>query len=592
MIRKALMAACALGALAMAGTADAAKHNGKRHAAKEQAEPVFDLVIHGGTIYDGAGGAPYVGDVAIKGDRIVYVGKGPAPGLSFNTIDAKGKAVSPGFVNMLSWATESLMIDGRGQSDLRQGVTLEVFGEGESMGPLTPTMKSLGEKRQGDFKYPITWTSLDQYLTMLQHKGVSMNVASFVGAATVRENELGERDIQPTPAQMTRMRGLVKKAMEDGALGVGASLIYAPANYARTPELSAMASESAKCGGVYIAHMRSEGDRLLEAVDETLRIGRESGGPVRIYHMKAAGKPNWAKEDTFIDRIEKARASGQRVSANMYTYTAGATGLDAAMPPWVQDGGLEAWIERMKDPKVRTKLLAEMRDPNPKYENLYLRAGPEGTLLLGFKNDKLKPLTGRTLASVAEERHESPEDAAIDLVIEDGSRVGVAYFLMSEDNVKRQLTLPWVSFGSDADAEEPTGVFLKSQPHPRSYGNFARVLGHYVRDEKVLTLPDAIRRLSALPSQELALKDRGMLKKGYFADVVVFDPTTIADHATYPKPQQFATGVEDVLVNGKLALKDGEPTGAATGRVVRGRAWKGWKGGGCKASAKMWRWYQ
>jgi N-acyl-D-amino-acid deacylase len=590
MIRKALMAACALGVLAMAGSADAAKK--KHHGVREQPETVFDLVIHGGTIYDGSGGQPFVGDVAIKGDRIVYVGKGPAPGLAFNTIEAKGKAVSPGFVNMLSWATESLMVDGRGQSDLRQGVTLEVFGEGTSMGPITPAMKKRDQARQGDFKYPITWNTLDQYLTMLEKKGVSMNVASFIGAATVRDMELGEKDIQPTPAQLKRMRATVHKAMEEGALGVGASLIYTPANYAKTPELSALASESAMCGGEYIAHMRSEGDRLLEAVDETLQIGRESGGPVRIYHMKAAGKPNWEKEDAFIAKIETARAHGQRVSANMYTYTAGATGLDAAMPPWVQDGGLEAWIARMKDPKVRAKLIGEMRDPHPKYENLYLRAGAEGTLLLAFKNPKLKPLTGRTLASVAEERHESPEDAAIDLVIEDGSRVGVAYFLMSEDNIKRQLALPWVSFGSDEGAEQPSGVFLLSQPHPRAYGNFARVIGHYVRDEKALTMPEAIRRLSALPSKELALKDRGMLAKGYFADVVVFDPEKVQDHATFPKPQQFATGIEDVLVNGKLALKDGEPTGAPTGRVVRGRAWKGWKGGGCKASAKSWSWYQ
>jgi N-acyl-D-amino-acid deacylase len=425
---------------------------------------------------------------------------------------------------------------------------------------------------------------------MLEKKGVSMNVASFIGAATVRDMELGEKDIQPTPAQLKRMRATVHKAMEEGALGVGASLIYTPANYAKTPELSALASESAMCGGEYIAHMRSEGDRLLEAVDETLQIGRESGGPVRIYHMKAAGKPNWEKEDAFIARIETARAQGQRVSANMYTYTAGATGLDAAMPPWVQDGGLEAWIARMKDPKVRAKLIGEMRDPHPKYENLYLRAGPEGTLLLAFKNPKLKPLTGRTLASVAEERHESPEDAAIDLVIEDGSRVGVAYFLMSEDNVRKQVVLPWVSFGSDEAGEAPEGVFLLAAAHPRAYGNFARVLGEYTRKQHLMSLEAAIHKLSMLPADNLSLADRGRLKPGAFADVVVFDPETIQDHATYDKPHQLSTGVSQVIVNGKFALRDGKATGAPTGRVVRGRAWTGVAGGGCRKSASDWTW--
>ncbi len=591
-MRKHVMTTAAVTVLAVAlisGSALAAKH-GAKHPAREQAEPVFDLVIHGGTIYDGSGGAPYVGDVAIKGDRIVYVGKGPAPGLTFNEIDAKGKAVAPGFINMLSQAQESLLVDGRGQSDLRQGVTLEVMGEGDSMGPITPAMARLEETRQGDIKYRIDWSTLDQFLTKLQKKGVSMNVASFIGATTPRRVVLGERDVQPTPAQLKQMRKLVHDAMEDGAMGVGASLIYSPASYARTPELMALAQESGKCGGIYIAHMRSEGDRLLEAVDETVAIARSSGAPAEIWHLKAAGKSNWNKLEPLIEKVEAARKSGVRISANMYTYTAGATGLDAAMPPWVQNGGLEAWIEHLKDPATRAKVIAEMRNEHPGWENLYGHAGAEGTLLLGFKNEKLKPLTGKTLAEVARMRGQSPEDTAIDLVIEDGSRVGVAYFLMSEDNVKRQLTLPWVSFGSDEQAEEPTGVFLKSQPHPRAYGNFDRVIGHYVRDEHVLSLPEAIRRLSNLPARDLSLKDRGMLKKGYFADVVVFDPATVADHATFPRPQQFSTGVIDVLVNGKIALKDGEPTGAASGRVVRGRAWKGYKGGGCKASAKAWTW--
>jgi N-acyl-D-amino-acid deacylase len=578
-MRKFLMGACALAALA-AGAATA------KPAAKG---PAYDVILKGGTIYDGSGHAPFVGDVAIRGDRIAYVGP-HAPGRAAKVVDAHGMAVSPGFVNMLSHEEESVFVDGRGQSDLRQGVTLEVMGEGDSMGPVTPQMAKLGETRQSDVQYPIDWTTLDQYLRKIQAKGVSMNVASFVGATTLRIHELGEADVQPTPEQLARMRALVHQAMEDGALGVGAAIIYAPSSYSKTPELAALAEESAKCGGIYIAHMRSEGDRLLEAVDETIAIAKQSGAPAEIWHLKAAGKANWGKLDEVIAKVEAARASGTRISANMYTYTAGATGLDAAMPPWVQEGGIEAWVARMKDPAVRARLLADMRDPHPKWENLYLHAGPDGTLLLAFKTDKLKPLTGKTLAEVAKMRGESPEDAAIDLVIEDGTRVGVAYFLMSEDNVKKQIALPWVSFGSDEGAEQPDGVFLKAKPHPRAYGNFARVLGHYVRDEKVITLQEAVRKLAALPASDLSLKDRGRLKTGYYADVVMFDPATVADHATYDKPQQYATGVIDVLVNGQFALKDGEPTGAATGRVVRGRAWTGQAGGGCRASSKDWTW--
>jgi N-acyl-D-amino-acid deacylase len=551
--------------------------------------PAYDLVVRGGTIYDGSGRDGFIGDVAVRGDRIVYVGP-RAPGRARAVVDARGEAVAPGFVNMLSWATESLLVDGRGESDLRQGVTLEVFGEGESMGPLTPTMKTLAVQRQGDIKYPISWTTLGEYLGTLQERGIAPNVASFVGATTVRVHELGEQDVDPTPEQLARMRGLVRAAMEDGALGVGASLIYSPANYAETPELAALAEEAGRCGGIYIAHMRSEGDRLLEAVDETIAIARASGAPAEIYHLKAAGRANWSKLEPVIARIEQARADGVRITADMYTYTAGATGLDAAMPPWVQNGGLEAWIARMKDPAVRARVIADMRDPAPKWENLYRHAGSAGMILLGFKNEKLKPLTGKTLAEVAAMRGVSPEDAAIDLVIEDGSRVAVAYFLMSEDNVKREVALPWMSFGSDAESQAPEGVFLKSQPHPRAYGNFARVLGRYVRDEKVTTLPDAVRRLSGLPAANLNLKDRGLLKSGYYADVVVFDPATIQDHADFAKPQQFATGVRDVLINGRMALKAGEPTGAATGRVVRGRAWTGYRDGGCRRAAGDWAW--
>ena len=543
----------------------------------------YTLLIRGGTIYDGSGGKPYVGDVALKGDRIAYVGP-HAPGRAARVVDAKGKAVSPGFVNMLSWATESLIADGRGVSDTMQGVTLEVMGEGDSMGPLTPRMKQLAVKRQGDIKYPIRWTTLGQYLEYLQRKGITPNVASFIGATTVRVHELGEKDVDPTPAQLGRMRALVRQAMKEGALGVGSSLIYSPATYAETPELVAITSEAAKCGGMYISHMRSEGNKLLEAIDELITISRESGAPAEIYHFKQAGQPNWDKLDAAIARVEAARAKGQRITADMYSYTAGATGLDAAMPSWVQSGGLEEWIKRLKDPSVRARLVKEMRTPSNDWENLLLLSGsPDRVLLAAFKNPKLKPLTGKTLAEVAKMRGKSAEETAMDLVIEDGSRVGTIYFIMNEDNVKREIGLPWMSFGSDEASEAPEGVFLKSNSHPRAYGNVARVLGHYVRDEKAATLPDVIRRLTSLPATNLGVKERGALKAGYYGDVVVFDPATIPDHATFENSKQLATGVSDVFINGVQVLRNGKHTGAKPGRFVHGPGWTGWPGGGaCK----------
>ncbi|HKC03819.1 MAG TPA: D-aminoacylase [Sphingomicrobium sp.] len=545
------------------------------------APPVrYSTIIRGGTIYDGSGGAPYVGDVAIGGDKIVYVGP-HAPGRAARVVDARGKAVSPGFINMLSWATESLIADGRGVSDTVQGVTLEVMGEGDSMGPWSPEMNRLALKRQGDIKYPIRWTTLGQYLEYLQRKGVSPNVASFVGATTVRVHELGEKDVDPTPEQLKRMRAIVRQAMKEGALGVGSSLIYAPASYAETPELTAITSEAGKCGGMYISHMRSEGNKLLEAIDELIAISRESGAPAEIYHFKQGGQQNWAKLDAAIARVEAARASGLRITADMYTYPAGATGLDAAMPTWVQSGGLEEWIKRLKDPPIRARLLTEMRTPSNDWENLLLLAGsPDRVLLIAFKNPKLKPLTGKTLAEVAKMRGTSPEETAMDLVIEDDSRVGTVYFLMSEDNIKREVGLPWMGFGSDEASEVPAGVFLKSSSHPRAYGNVARVLGHYVRDEKAATLPDAIRRLTSQPAANLGIRQRGSLKPGFYADVVVFDPARIQDHATFEKPKQLATGVDDVFVNGVQVLKAGKHTGAKPGRFVRGPGWTGWPGGG------------
>ena len=547
-----------------------------------------ELIIRNGLIYDGSGKAPYPGDVAIDGDRIAYVGP-HAPGHGRTEIDVHGKAVAPGFINMLAHPEESLLVDGRAPSDLVQGVTLEVMGE-DSMGPLTPAMKDETVRQQVDIHYAVDWTTLGEYLEKLERKGISPNVASFVGAGTVRINVLGEDDVQPSVEQLLQMRKLVHQAMEEGALGVTTALIYNPNTYAKTPELIALADESAKCGGMYIAHMRSEGDRLVEGVQETIDIAKASGAPAEIYHLKAAGQAKWGKLDTVIRKVEAARAAGVRITADMYTYTAGATGLDAAMPPWVQEGGLDKWIERMKDPTVRARVVADMRDPSPSWENILQRAGPKGALLLEFKNPKLKPLAGKTLDEVAKMRGVSPEEAAMDLVVEDGSRVGVAYFLMSEDNVRREVALPWVSFGSDAAAPAPEGIFLQSSEHPRAYGNFVRVLAKYVRDEKVISLQEAIRKLSAFPAQNLSLKSRGMLREGYFADVVVFDPATVQDHATYDNPHQLATGMDDVWVNGVQALRDGKATRAPSGRVVRGRSWTGLPGGGCRDSSQKWTW--
>ncbi len=551
--------------------------------------PEFDLVIQGGRIFDGTGGPSYLGDVGIRGARIVYVGP-PRPMRAKQVIDAHGQAVSPGFVNMLSQAQESMLVDGREESDLYQGVTLEVMGEGDSMGPVTDQMAARNESRESDIKYPINWRTLGQYLQAREQAGTSLNIASFVGATTVRDFVLGEGDVQPSPEQLQRMRALVRQAMEEGALGVSSALIYTPATFAKTDELAALAAEAGMCGGIYITHMRSEGDRLLEAVDETISIARQSGAPAEIYHLKAGGKSNWPKLDEVIAKVNAARKSGVRITADMYTYTAGGTGLDAAMPPWVREGGLEAWTQRMKNPEVRARVAKEMNDPQAGYENLYLKAGPDGMILAAFKSEKLKPLTGKSLTEVANMRHESPEDTAMDLVIEDGSRVGVIYFVMSEDNVRKESMLPWMSFGSDGEAPSPEGIFLESSAHPRAYGNFAKLLAKYVRTDKAVTLQDAIHRLTDLPAANLSLKDRGLLKESYFADIVVFDPNKIQDHSTYVKPHQLASGVKDVIVNGQLALSDGFATGAHSGQFVRGRAWSDGKGGGCRASAKDWPW--
>ncbi len=534
--------------------------------------PQYDLVIRHGTVYDGTGAAGVVQDLAIQADRIAARGD-LATARGRQEIDASGLAVTPGFIDMLNHSETSLIADGRSQGMIRQGVTLAVFGEG-SMGPLSEQMKKDQKERQGDIKFDITWTTLGENLDHLVQLGISTNVASFVSAATVRAHEIGYDNRPPTAEELDRMRGHVRKAMDEGAMGLTTALIYVPGLFAKTDELVELAKVASQSGGMYISHMRSEGNRLLEAIDETLTIARQAHIRAEIYHLKASGESNWPKMAVAIEKIEAAQKEGLEITADMYTYTAGSTGLDAAMPPWVQEGGYKAWALRLQDQRVRTRVRQEMTTPQDVWENLMLAAGGEGMLLVGFKNEALRQYAGKTLAEVARLRGTSVQDTAMEIVVEDGSRVQVVYFLMSEENVRRQITLPWVSFGSDASSMAPEGVFVKTSTHPRAYGNFARLLGKYVRDEHVIPLEEAVRKLTSLPAATLRIKERGRLAPGYFADVVVFDPKTIADHATYEKPHQYATGMRHVWVNGVQVLKDGEHTGQKPGKVVRGPGWR------------------
>jgi N-acyl-D-amino-acid deacylase len=528
----------------------------------------FDVVIRGGTVYDGSGGPPRRADVGVRGDRIEAVSDlaaAPADAV----LDAAGLAVAPGFVNMLSWATDDLLADPRSQGDIRQGVTTEVFGEGESYGPWSEPMKVRRRAMQGDFKYEITWTTLADYLRLLERRGVAPNVASFVGTGTIREHVVGLDDGRPTPAQLDEMRELVRRAMEDGALGVGSSLIYAPDSFNSPEDLVELAKVAARHGGRYITHMRSEGDRLLEAVDETIGVARAAGIPAEIYHLKAAGEANWPKLERVIDKVEAARREGLEITADMYTYTAGATGFDACLPPWSREGGWSRTFERIRDGETRSRMLQDMRAPAEGWENVCQLAGsPEKILLSAFRSEPLKPLAGKTLAQVAAARGRSPEETILDLVLVDESRIGVVFFMISEENVRRQVRLPWVAFGSDAGSMAPEGIFLKSSTHPRAYGNFARLLGRYVRDEKLVPLEEAVRRLTSFAAENLGLERRGRLEPGYFADVVVFDPAAVADRATYESPHQYSVGVRDVLVNGVAVLRQGEHTGALPGRAL------------------------
>src|SRR5437762_10022935 len=510
----------------------------------------FDVIVKNGTVYDGTGSEGQHVDVAIRGDRIAGIGDFKNA-TAKTIIDAKELAVAPGFINMLSWSNESLIQDGRSQSEIREGVTTEIMGEGESMGPLNDDLKKRMVQQQADIKFDIKWNTLAEYLRYLEGRGVSCNVASFLGAATVREYVIGFEDKQPTPQQLDQMRDVVRQAMGEGALGIGSALMYPPAFYAKTDELIELCKVAAKYQGKYISHMRNEGNQLLEALDELLRISREAGIPAELYHIKAAGQPNWGKIDDLLSRIEAARKDGLKITADLYTYTAGGTGLDASLPPWTEDGGYPALFKRLRDPATREKIKVQVQTPSDEWENMYLAAGgPEHILLVGFKSEKLKPLTGKTLAEVAKMRGKDPIDTAMDLIAEDESRIGTIYFIITEENIKKELTKPWIAFGSDEASQAPEGVFLKSNPHPRAYGNFARVLGKYVRDEKMIPLAEAIRRLSALPATNLGLDHRGFLQEGMFADVVVFDPATISDRATFEKPHQYAVGVKHVFVNG------------------------------------------
>ncbi len=534
----------------------------------------FDVLIKNGQLIDGSGNPSYIGDIGINGDTIAAIGtlKNATGKLE---IDATGLVVAPGFINMLSWAVESLIEDGRSLSDIKQGVTLEVFGEGMSMGPLSETLKQQMAASQGDIKYDIDWSTLDEYLESLVNRGISPNVASFIGATTVRINHIGYEDRAPTDEEMISMKAMVREAMEEGAMGVGSSLIYAPAFYSSTEELIELCKVSSEYDGMYISHMRSEGNRILESIDELMKIANDANIRAEIYHLKMSGKDNWHKYDDVVKKIDSARTAGLHITTDMYNYVAGATGLDASMPPWVQEGGYDKWAERLKDPKIRKRVYKEMTTDTDEWENLMFGAGTaDNLLLIGFKNDSLRHYTGKTLTEVAKIHGKSPEETAMDLVIADGSRVGTVYFLMSEENVKKQIALPYMSFGSDAESSAPEGVFLESSAHPRAYGNFSRVLGKYVRDEKVISMEEAIRKLTALPASNLKIKNRGSLAEGYFADIAIFNPETIQDHATFAEPHQLSTGMVHVLVNGEQVLKDGEHTGAKPGQVVRGPGWK------------------
>ncbi len=541
--------------------------------------PAFDVVIRSGTLYDGSGEAGVIGDLAIDGDRIVAIGDlGEASGKT--EIDATGMAVAPGFINMMSWAPITLIQDGRGMSDIKQGITLEIFGEGHSMGPVNPAMSDFLLEQAAAKIGDIPWTTLGEYLQYMEDRGVSPNVASFIGAATVRINELGNDNVKPTPEQLERMQELVREAMREGALGVASSLIYTPGTFADTGELIALSKAAAEYGGIYASHMRNEADAIFPALDELITIAREADIHAEIYHLKLASKDVWGRFDELVETVETAQASGLRITADIYTYPAGSTGLDALMPPWANEGGTEAWMKRMSDPETRARIRQEMETPSLEWENMYVSTGPERVLLVGFENKDLHKYVGKTLAEIAQERGTHPADTAMDLVFEDNGRSSAVYFSQSEDVVRQASALPWVSFCTDSEALATEGEFLETSTHPRAYGSFPRLFARYVREEKMLSIEEAVRKAAALPAENLSLEGRGRLAEGYFADVLVFDPATIQDHATFEQPHQYSTGMLHVFVNGEQVLKDGEHTGATPGRFVRGPGWQAGGSGG------------
>lgn len=529
----------------------------------------YDIVITNGIVYDGSGDFPDEADIGIRDDKIVTIGTIHNTSGAEKVINAGGKAVTPGFINMLSWGAGSLLNDGRSMSGIKQGVTLELFGEGSSVGPLSEEMQ---RQRWGDDPSDYLWQTLGEGLQHLEDNGISTNVGSFVGATTLRIHQIGYNDREPIEEELATMKQLTDEAMREGAMGLGTSLIYAPAFYAKTDELIELSKVVGEYDGMYISHMRSEGNRLVESVEELITIGREAGVHAEIHHLKAAGQQNWGKLDQVIEKVEEARSSGQPVTANMYTYDAAATSLAAIFPPWTQDGGHSAWIERLKDPETREQIIEEIKTPSDEWENFYLMAGGgEGIILVGLRSDELKKYVGMTLSEIAAERGDDDEvRTAVDLTIEDNNRIGAIYYLMSEANVQRQIQLPWMSFGSDGGTFAAEGDILNRQMHPRAWGNFARLLGKYVREEKLISLEEAIYRLTGLPATNLKLNNRGLLKEGYYADIVIFDPETIDDHATFENPHQYATGVEHVFVNGIQVLDNGEHTGESPGRFVKG----------------------
>jgi N-acyl-D-amino-acid deacylase len=531
----------------------------------------YEVLIRNGQIIDGSGSPAFPGDIGIRADTIAAIGDlKKAKGRT--EIDAAGMTVAPGFINMLSWAVESLIEDGRSQGDIRQGVTLEVLGEGDSWGPWNESMKKEMKASQGDIRYDIIWTTLGEYLEYLESKGVSTNIASFVGTSTVRIHVVGYDDRPPTGEELDSMRLLVRQAMEEGAIGVSSALEYVPASFASPEELIELCKVAAEYDGMYISHLRNEDFQFLEAIDELLKVAKEANIRSEIYHFKQVGKTNWYKLDEAVAKIDSARAAGLYITADMYNYVASSTGFDIIMPEWVQEGGFEKLVERLRDPEVRKTVGQDIINTIMKKQG-----SPEKVLVVGFDTDSLKYLQGKTLAEIAVIRGTSPEETVMDLVIDDGSRCSVVYFSMSEDNLKKEMALPWMSFCSDGKSMAPEGVFLKSATHPRAYGNFARLLGKYVRDEKVIPLEDAIYKLTTLPATNMKIEKRGALKVGFYADVVVFDLAKVQDHSTFQDSHQYSTGMSHVFVNGVQVLKDGEHTGATPGRVVRGPGWAGSK---------------